>query len=311
MEDKPFRTIDQQIDLLEKRGVSFIDRDEARQFLATHGYYSVVNGYKSAFIDKNKSNRSVEVYREGIDFVHIEVLYLLDRSLRRSALSALLDAEDALRTAIVYAFCEKHRGRYDYLDPSCYCSCKNYKSKKDYASNLIKVLSALQAASSNRQHKKYIEHYIRKHGYVPLWVVAKCLTFGVMSNFYELQQPDIKQKACATISARSGSAVSPHRLQTAYKTLSGFRNICAHEERLYCARLGKNDERSFRDLVESLALVSTPEETSQFCMRIRSAIGLLSSKCIPEKIAEEVTGLMKIDAEYLDSKIIDTDHEEQ
>lgn len=36
---KPFLTVDQQIELLETRNMSFLDRDEARRFLLVHNYY--------------------------------------------------------------------------------------------------------------------------------------------------------------------------------------------------------------------------------------------------------------------------------
>lgn len=302
MEDKkPFLTIDEQIQRLKEREMRFADENGAREFLLVHNYYSVVNGYKSMFLDADRCNEDVEVYRQGTDFLYLETLYLFDRELRRQTLGQLLDVEESMRTATIYAFCEKHREEYAYLDPSCYCSACDYRSKKSYSKNLIRLLSTLQGVSENRPHKKNIAHYITKYNNVPLWVLSKCLTFGVMSNFFELQQPDVKQKAAEYLSETVGHEMSPSQLRLAYKVLSGFRNICAHEERLYCARTGKNDESSFRELMGHIAMVSTKDDMSGYASRISDVIELLSSPLLPDYISEEATKAMRVDESFMSS----------
>ena len=42
---KPFRTIDQQIDLLEKRNLKFKDKEKAREILLKNNYYILINNY--------------------------------------------------------------------------------------------------------------------------------------------------------------------------------------------------------------------------------------------------------------------------
>lgn len=299
--ERPFRTIDEQIQGLKRREMLFHDEDGARSFLLVHNYYSVVNGYKELLLDKDRCNESVEAYRRGTDFFHLETLYLFDRALRRQTLGQLLDVEESMRTATIYAFCEKHRDEYAYLDPSCYCSAKDYRSKRSYAKNLIKLLSTLQGVSENRQRKRYIEHYIREYGHVPLWVMSKCMTFGVMSNFYELQQPDVKQRAAEYLSSTVGHKMRPNQLRAAYKVLSSFRNICAHEERLYCARTGRNDENSFREMVEYISLVSDSRSMSDYARGLSGTLGLLSRPPLPGYISEEVADAMNVDGDFLES----------
>lgn len=61
---KEFKTIEEQIALLESRGVE-TDENTPHQ-LAREGYYSIVNGYKGPFLDTNAMQRSVDdVYLEG------------------------------------------------------------------------------------------------------------------------------------------------------------------------------------------------------------------------------------------------------
>lgn len=66
---KPFKTVDEQIDLLESRGLAVLDRDAAAAFLLRENYYSVVNGYKDAFLDLEATNLAGEDrYRSGATF---------------------------------------------------------------------------------------------------------------------------------------------------------------------------------------------------------------------------------------------------
>lgn len=51
-QDKPFRTVEEQVAILKSRGISFVDEKQAEAFLLRENYYAVVNGYKDAFLDK-------------------------------------------------------------------------------------------------------------------------------------------------------------------------------------------------------------------------------------------------------------------
>lgn len=302
-QSKPFLTIDEQISLLEGRGVVFHDRDAAARFLLAYNYYSVVNGYKDAFLDEDKTNQHVEVYREGTSFEQIMSLYYFDRALRRITLGMLLDAEETMRTAVVYAFCEQNRDHDDYLDPASYCTSREYRSKKDYSKNLIRLLYTLQGISENRQHKRSIGHYIKKYRSVPLWVLSRCITFGSMSAFYDLQKLKVKQRACEYLADTTGNEISPNQLRQAYKVLSQFRNICAHEERLYCATVGKNGDMRMRELVELLGLVSTKEDMAAYAKQVTGILELMRKPSMPREIVDDVTDKMGMDETYLSDLI--------
>ena len=82
----------------------------------------------------------------------------------------------------------------------------------------------------------YIEHYKLKHQNVPLWVLINSLTFGTVSKMYEYS------------TARVQSAVSMEfpfirepQLRQILEVLTDFRNVCAHNERLFTHRCAKHD----------------------------------------------------------------------
>ena len=109
-QSKPFKTVEEQIEILKRRGIVFSDERLAAAFLLRENYYAVVNGYKDAFLDKQASNLAGEdKYPQGLPFEALMFAYLFDRVLRRLTISVLLEAETNVKTAIAYSFCEACR----------------------------------------------------------------------------------------------------------------------------------------------------------------------------------------------------------
>lgn len=84
-----------------------------------------------------------------------------------------------------------------------------------------------------REAKKSTDHayvvYQRKtYGNVPMWVIMKTLTFGQMSKMYSFLSTSMKTK----ISIRF-EHVSEKELIQYMKVLTLYRNVCAHNERLF------------------------------------------------------------------------------
>lgn len=81
-----------------------------------------------------------------------------------------------------------------------------------------------------RQMKSHISFYFcQKYGNVPLWVLINALTFGNVSKFYMLCRYDIQAKI-----AMNYEGINESQLSKILIVLTGFRNVCAHGERLYC-----------------------------------------------------------------------------
>lgn len=96
MSDKPFLTIDEQVRLLESRGLG-VDADTGPT-LMREGYYSIVNGYKDPFLDVSKRREVGEDrYLEGISFSDLYTLFTFDRELRSLTFRYLILAELKLK----------------------------------------------------------------------------------------------------------------------------------------------------------------------------------------------------------------------
>ena len=65
------------------------------------------------------------------------------------------------------------------------------------------------------------------YGYVPLWIVVKVLSFGIISELFSILKPE-DQKAIADI-----YNLSPECLCQYFPIMSNYRNLCAHEDILF------------------------------------------------------------------------------
>lgn len=273
---KPFKSIDEQLDILAGRGLIIDNRELAGRFLLRNNYYSLVNGYKEFFLDENRTNEDVEFYREGTRFEHLASLYTFDTVLRFGMMHCLTTAEKAMKTATVHAFCQKFPGPDDYLDPASYCPKKDFPGR-NYTANLIRLLSTLQGIRDGRgEARPYVDHYRRKYGFVPLWVAANALTFGNMSHFYSLQRIDVQNETCHLICQSTGrDVIGAKRLRGIYSTLTTFRNVCAHGGRLFCAKAGRRGDVSFGGMLVSLSVVSLPQEMEIAVSSLEKSLALL------------------------------------
>ena len=177
---KPFLTIQQQIELLESRGVK--TDDASGSILLREGYYSVVNDYKDSFIDREATVAAGDDrYREGTTLTHIYDLFSFDRKLRGLTFRYLIKAEAAVRTAISYCFSDAHREEDAYLFQANYCSKEEFAASGNdsnrYASEITGLIGIL-SSRANRSGASFITHYRESYGAVPLWVLTNDLTFG-------------------------------------------------------------------------------------------------------------------------------------
>lgn len=251
---KEFKTIAELISLLESRGV--ITDCETFSAINRESYYAIINGYKSPFLDRDSMMSSSEdVYKKGTEFRWIYDLFLFDRDLRAITFKYLMKVEAAMKSAVVYSFCHNHQKHKDYLDISYFCSSddylvsRHYKRNKqvDYSQNLSRLMALLNKKTVKNKHSRpFTKHYIEKYGFVPLWVLSNELTFGNIVNFYQLMQPKDREEVCRILAREANreesktNFLSQRKLLRYAKVLVGFRNICAHDERLYCAKINND-----------------------------------------------------------------------
>ncbi|ERI04236.1 hypothetical protein HMPREF9069_01627 [Atopobium sp. oral taxon 810 str. F0209] len=114
--------------------------------------------------------------------------------------------------------------------------------------------------------RDYIQHYVRDHDEVPFWVLTNFLMLGQIFKFYDFQPESMRNAIAANFSSLYNEShidtkkISPRRLRLAYDHIKDFRNICAHDERLYCARVSPSKSIKFVDMLNDLELVLSRDE---------------------------------------------------
>ena len=222
MGDKLFKTYNEQMEILRSRGLK-VDEGAIRT-LETENYYNVINGYKDLFLEISSPE---EKFKDGADFDEIYGLYEFDRELRFIFLKQLLKLETNIKSVIAYKFSEKY-GHDNYLKLGNFDTNKNNSELQ----SIMGVISTLQRAISDQSGKhNAITHYITKYGYVPFWVLVSVLTFGNISKFYGILKLQDRQSVAKEF------GLQENVLRGYLKAMSIFRNICAHDERLYSTKL--------------------------------------------------------------------------
>ena len=291
---KEFKTIDQLVELMESRGIA--TDDQTAPAIRRESYYAIINGYKDPFLDREAMQSSAEdVYLPGTTFKQIYDLFLFDRCLRQTTFPYLTSAESTLKNAVVYAFCEKNREAEAYLERSNYVSAKDMLVPKSYQgnrveehstnmANLMRILNGKLTASQKKM-RPFVRHYLSSYGKVPLWVLQNDLTFGNIAHFYQLQKRGVQNAACKIVSEVSGRVgkVSPHDLLRAFDVLVGFRNICAHDERLYCASV---KGARFAEMFDQLNLILPEDETRAMIGTLNSLIRAFDGRISPDVLLQ-------------------------
>lgn len=263
--DKPFKTIEEQIVILRKRGLT-VD-EKAYSVLEREGYYPVINGYKDPFLLHHGDAQQGETYVPGTTFEDIHRLFVFDRALRATMFSNFAKAEATLKTVCSYVFAE----RYQDVE-NAYLKRESYSDEgylQGDISNLIKSFQKIigYKKDGNLQTKRqYIAHYVTRHDNVPIWVLSNYLSFGKIFKFYCFQKESVRNeiaKRFSEIYAKSHERrlrISPRRLRLAYDHIKDFRNICAHDERLYYARVSPSKDTNLLGVFRDLALVLTQDD---------------------------------------------------
>ena len=240
---KPFKTVEEQIEILKSRGLIIKDEERALSFLKHNNYYELINGYKDFFIDKNKTEEEKkDVYRNDIAFEDIVSLYEFDFETRAIILKGILKIENIIKTKLAYYFSEKYNQEYNYLNIHNYND--KIKSVKIIAdiSNIIKIN---MVSSKSEDMRNILEYYLEKHQNVPLWVLIKKFTFGKLSKFYSALIEEIQFKICDDIEEfylkeyNKSISINNKTLSQMLEFINIVRNICAHNEKLYNIRYKK------------------------------------------------------------------------
>lgn len=258
---KPFKTYDEQIELLQNRGLlpnisevtvfhiknrpgkvllpvnplnirklNFSKPQAtkyAKELLQTYGYYNIVNQYNKPFLQSDGS------YQADIDFFMLFSLHQIDTKMENIIFYPILQVEQRLKTCIAYEFAKSY-GPFEgdiiknYIEP--YFQPANYnqhlKTKKGVPKYTL-LIKKLKDIYADAEYKPF-QHYKTHHSHIPILVFINKLTYGELFHFYEVLkiQPNIA----------ANFKLNPSQLRTIMLFLNQVRNDCAHFSGFYNQR---------------------------------------------------------------------------
>ena len=205
-------TLQQQVEILKKKGLIVTDEKAAFKALRRVNYYRL-SAYTSSLKESSFNGRFVE----GTSFDQIFSLYEFDKKFRNLLLGILETFEISLRSYLSYYFSHRY-GSMGYLDP------KNFEEER-YHHTFVRVVRRGLARNDDLFSAGHRDQY---KGNFPLWVVVEILSFGDLSRFYANMRSDDKRNF-----AKQYFQVPYIYLDSWLIVLSHVRNICAHYGRLY------------------------------------------------------------------------------
>lgn len=213
--NKDFKNLDEQINILEYKGLIIKNREYAETVLLRENYF-FLNGYRHLFLKSKNDKRFIE----GTTFEELYSLFLFDRKFRNIIFKHLLIIENNIKSIISYQLSKK----YGYKEND-YLKTKNFTSnpeKQRQVNDLMKKMKR-QVRANAPQHSATM-HYVNNYGYIPLWVLVKVLSFGIVSELFSILKKE-DQEAIAL-----NYDISVESLSNYLPILANYRNLCAHED---------------------------------------------------------------------------------
>ncbi len=228
---KPARTPEQLLAHLQQRGLTVVDSAAAKSALNHIGYYRLLI-YMRPLQQANK------YFLANVTFDGVVSLYNFDRELRLLCIDAIERIEVALRAAIVNELGVAH-------GPHFHLESRHFENTSEFNEFLRTCASARYLA---------IEHYHSKYNHPsvpPIWAITEAISFGNLSRLF------------AGLHIANRKLVAKHFqldeliLVNWFKCLNVLRNMCAHHNRLWNAKLVVSKPKAAKKFAAELQQVDT------------------------------------------------------
>ncbi|MBQ1496232.1 MAG: Abi family protein [Bacilli bacterium] len=216
MNKKEFRTLDEQVEILRNKNLIINNEEEVKDILLRENYF-FISGYRYLFYNENRK------FIQGTTFEELYAAFLFDRNLRNVLFKNLLVVENNIKSIISYQLSKKYGYKEkDYLDP------KNFTQDIKESRRVEDVLNKMrrQIRINGEKHTATF-HYMTKYKYVPLWILVKVISFGLINELFGILKEEDKEEIARLYN------IDKDTLKVYIQLLSNYRNLCAHEDMVY------------------------------------------------------------------------------
>lgn len=283
--NKIFKNLDQQIEILRSRNLIISDEESAKDILLRENYF-FINGYRHMFLDGEKSKN----FLEGTTFEELYAVFTFDRNIRNIMFKNLLIVENNIKSIISYQLSKKYGFKEkDYLDP------KNFTQDSLKTRHVYDILNKMkrQIRVNGKQHTATL-HYLSNYGYIPMWILVKVLSFGIIAELYSILKIEDQ------ISIANLYNLDPDTLSNYLYLLANFRNLCAHEDILY-------DHRTQREIPDNkyhyLLDIEKVDDHYIYGKNDLFAVVIMLKELLTEKEFTEFISELGYEIDILDGKV--------
>lgn len=223
MKSKIFKNLDEQIDIMRSKGLIINDEESAKKILFRENYF-FINGYRHMFTTNDKDK-----FIAGTTFEELYATFVFDRRIRNIVFKYILIIENNIKSIMSYQLSRKYGFKdKDYLNPD------NFTQDSAKSRQVFDILNKMkrQIRVNGRQHSATL-HYLSNYGYIPMWILVKVLSFGIISELFCILKYE-DQNEIAKLYKTDVETLSIY-----LSLLANFRNLCAHEDILYDHRTNR------------------------------------------------------------------------
>ncbi len=223
---KEFKTLDQQIDILKGKGLVIDNVEKVKKILFRENYF-FINGYRYIFY-KSQEDRT---FIEGTTFDELYAFFLFDRNIRNIMFKNILIVENNIKSVMSYVLSKKYG-----IKEKDYLKFTNFSRDSLKTRRVNDVLGKMkrQIKINSKQHSATL-HYITNYGYIPMWILVKVLSFGIISELYSILKDEDKEEIA------NYYGIKFNELEIFLSVTANYRNLCAHEDILF-------DHKTQRDI---------------------------------------------------------------
>ena len=211
--NKPATTPEEQVALLQKRGMVIDDISTACFHLQHINYYRL-GAYWLPF----EINPVTHDFKAGTNFTTVLALYNFDRELRLLVMDALERMEISIRTQWTHHMAH-HHGAHSHLDQTLAVDSARYQQNLDGMSKEVRRADEVFIRHARNTYQETLP---------AIWVVSEVLSLGLLSKLYSNLKPMPTRSAIATT-----YRLDEKLLASWLHHLTHIRNLCAHHSRLW------------------------------------------------------------------------------
>ena len=213
MSTKEFKSIDEQIEILQSRGLTIDDSEYAKKFLYRNNYYRI-SGYSLTLRNHDKFSHTAR-------FQNIIDIYEFDHELRHILLKFIEIIEVTIKSIYAYEFSKK-------FGPTQYLNSKHFVDTNKHTEIISK---AEKQKESRIAHEAFLKHFVEDlKEHIPLWAYVDLFTISDISFLYSISESELKTDIANKIGLNKRGSDLLGRFM---HSMTIIRNLCAHGSRLY------------------------------------------------------------------------------